>query len=357
MRRVFWSMTSRPRLVLLLLAGLLRTVQAQVAVSAPGGTLRGTVQDSTTGLPVSYALVRVVGGDQRVFASEAGRFTLTGLSAGTRALRIQQIGYRAVTMSVRVDTRAEPAPRTHELVVTLAPQPFALPAIVVQGDRCAGAQTGEGETGTILDEAFRNAERLYALQQAYPFQVTYERVTTLLDSTYSTTGGRVDTVRYDSREVGSYRPGSVLEPAVSWREETAKHFTVSEIAREEFRSSHCFWYAGRDSVQGSPAYRIDFAPTPAIKSVDWAGTLLLDSTSMRLLRSEAHLVNLPARGTKLRSANCSLLYKPITPTLVDAFQARCAIARVDPPGIVVERWLLIDHAFLGKRPDPPEPPG
>src|ERR1051326_6621007 len=112
MRRVFWSMTSRPRLVLLLLAGLLRTVQAQVAVSAPGGARRCRVRDSAGGGPVSSGMVGVVGGDQRVFASEAGRFTLTGLSAGTRALRIQQIGYRAVTMAVRGDTRAEPAPRT-----------------------------------------------------------------------------------------------------------------------------------------------------------------------------------------------------------------------------------------------------
>ena len=123
-------------------------------------------------------------------------------------------------------------------------------------------------------------------------------------------------------------------------------------AREEFRKSHCFWYAGRDtSIEGFPAYRIDFAPEADIKSVDWAGSLLIDSVSMRLLRSEARMVNLPPRGTTFVSASCTVFYNPIAPTLVQEFQAACIHShRTRPPRMVVERWMLIRSQFLGRRP-------
>lgn len=344
----------------LTLLGLLPAVgQGQQAVRAPGGTLTGAVRDSATGLPVGYALVVVASREQRVFATESGKFTLTGLGGGTLTLRVQQIGYRAVSLTLILDVHAAPEAGAPGLVVTLARQAFVLPPIVVQGDACAGAALSEDETGTILDEAFRNAERLLSLEHSYPFRVTYEKVTMILDSTYTRTGGWVDTIRYDSR-YRAYRRGGVLvrEGRGPASREVANYFTASDVATREFRESHCFWYGGRDSIPGFPGYRIDFAPTATTHSVDWAGSLLIDSLSMTLIRSEAHLVNLPAKGTSFRSALCTWLYRQLAPTLVLEFQARCAINRSGPqPGVVVERWLLLDQAFLGKRPDQPAPHG
>ena len=351
-------MNFRPALALLLLAGPLRPAQGQLPVHAPGGTLAGMIQDSVTGLPVGYALVILVGKDQRIFAGENGRFTLTGLSSGTAVLRVQQIGYRAVTLTLSVDSRPGPGEATPGLVVSLERQPLVLPPIVVEGAACAGAEPGNDETGTVLDEAFRNAERLLTLERAYPFSTTYQRVTTLLDSTYSRTGGWVDTVSYDSRRQAPYRRGKVLQPPVPGiQPEKANYFQTSDIGSREFRESHCFWYAGHDSLPGFAGYRIDFAPAPGIKSVDWAGSLLIDSVTRIMLRSEAHLVNLQAKGTGFRSAVCSVLYRQIVPTLIQVFQARCVNApNQKPPRVTVERWLLIDHTFLGKRPDAPDPP-
>jgi hypothetical protein len=352
-------MRLRSPLALTLLGLLPAAVQGQHPVRAPGGTLTGVVRDSATGLPVGYALVVLAGHEQRVFATESGKFTLTGLGGGTISLRVQQIGYRAVNLVLSVDARSGADAASPGLVVTLVRQAFVLPQIVVQGEECAGAGPAEDESGTILDEAFRNAERLYSLERAYPFRVTYQKAIINLDSTYTRTGGRVDTLRYDSR-YRSYHRGQVLvrEGRGAFGHEVANYFTASDVATREFRESHCFWYAGRDSLEGFPGYRIDFAPTGTTRSVDWAGSLLIDSVTMTLLRSDAHLVNLPAKGTSFRSALCTWLYKQLLPTLVLEFQARCAINQgSNPPGIVVERWLLIDHTFLGKRPDAPEPPG
>ena len=62
--------------------------------------LTGIVRDSASGTPVGYALVIVVGKDQQVFAAESGRFSLTGLARGDITLRVQQIGYRPVRITV-----------------------------------------------------------------------------------------------------------------------------------------------------------------------------------------------------------------------------------------------------------------
>ena len=330
------------------------TAQGQVVIRAPNGTFTGSVQDSATGQPIGYALVIVPEQNQRVFAGASGRFALSGMRAGRATLRVQQIGYRALTLAVEFITEPGNSSGTG-LTIPLVRQAVVLPEIVVQGDVCTGAAAlGTSESGTLIDEAFKNAERLFSLQEAYPARGAFQRVTTILNATYERTTGWVDTVAYDTRTQIGYQRGKVLQSRGRNGREYANYFTTSDIAREEFRETHCFWYAGIDSLDGFTAYRVDFAPKAGVKTADWAGSLMLDSTSMRLLRSDARLVNLPKRGTSFGSAQCTVLYHESVPTLVQEFQARCIIAQLTQPvSYVVERWRLIDHSFIGKRPDVP----
>jgi hypothetical protein len=59
---------------------------------------------------VGYALVLVTGTEQRVFASESGRFVLSGLASGRLTIRIQQIGYGAVTLPLQIDAGGPAGP-------------------------------------------------------------------------------------------------------------------------------------------------------------------------------------------------------------------------------------------------------
>jgi hypothetical protein len=335
------------------LAALLLVTGSPVGAAAQEkdeGVLTGTVRDSASGGPVAYALVIVVDADQQVFAGESGRFTLTGLGRGEVTLRVQQIGYRPVRITVQMGRD-----RASSVAIVLARQAVVLPEVVVHGSVCTGVEElgTDPEGGSILDEAFKNAERLLAMERSYPFRVAFQRATTILDSTRLRVGGWIDTVHYDSRSLTGYRKGRVLPlNPPRGRTENAKYFTTSDLAREEFRKSHCFWYAGRDTtLEGFPGYRIEFAPRDGIRSVDWAGSFLIDSLTMRLMRSEARMVNLPPRGTTFTSATCTVFYNPIAPTLVQEFQAACVHAhRTVPPRIVVERWLLVRSTFLGRTP-------
>ena len=329
-------------------------LSASVRTQDSAGTVTGVVRDSASGRPVGYALIIVVGKDQQVFAGESGRFTLSGLGGGSVTLRIQQIGYRPTRITVPT-TSGRSGSAGAPLVIALARQAVVLPEVMVRGSVCSGVEelASEAEGGSILDEAFKNAERLLAVERSYPFRVAFQRATTILDSLRQRTGGWIDTVYYDSRSLIGYRKGRVLPlNPPRGRTETARYFTTSDLAREEFRRSHCFWYAGPDSsVEGFPGYRIDFAPKSDIKGVDWAGSFLIDTLTMRLLKSEARMVNLPPRGTTFTAATCTVFYNPIAPTLVQEFQAACIHAhRTTPPQLVVERWLLVRSTFLRRTP-------
>ncbi len=332
---------------------------AQIRATAPGGTLTGVVRDSATGEPVSHALVSLVGGDQQMFATAAGRFTLTGVGPGAASLRVQQIGYRAVTLALTIERQPPGLPAGRELVVRLVRRPLVLPELVAQGDACLGMQEAGGaapEGGTILDEAYKNAERILALERKFPFVLEYQLSTTVLDSGYALVGGEVDTVRRDSRRYAPYRAGRVLDRPGS-RFERVNAFTTSGIAGEEFQRTHCFWYAGRDSVSGFSGYRIDFAPKPEIHSMDWAGSILVDSASMSLLKAEARVVNIPERGSGFLSVVCTIFYRPILPSLPQEHEAKCTSGLRGPPKrFRVERWLLVNRTFLGKEPGAPVPP-
>ncbi len=344
-------------LALLLLARAGFAGAQALRVQAPGGTLTGMVRDSASGFPVAYALVVLASPPLRVFASEGGRFTLSGLIPGRVSVRVQQIGYRAVTLMLEVDT--DPAVAgAPGLVVPLARQIFQLPEIIVEGDICSGARerSGSAEDG-LLGAVYQNAERLFTLQEDYPFEETYQETTARYDSSGSPIDGRVDTGRYDSRRILRYERGHVTVREGPFRVESALYFQPSDLARNEFRRTHCFWYAGNDSVAGAVAYRFEFAPLKNVKTIDWAGSLFIDSTSMVLVRSEARLVNLTRRNSSFRSASCTLAYREVVPTLVTPAQARC-VSRHEAklPYTTVARWLLVKFRFLGRAPSAPESP-
>ena len=64
----------------------LRTAHAQGT-----GTVRGTVVDSTTQLPVGGAQVQLVGTNRTTFTDASGVYRFVGVPAGSATVRIQKI--------------------------------------------------------------------------------------------------------------------------------------------------------------------------------------------------------------------------------------------------------------------------
>ena len=226
---------------------------------------------------------------------------------------------------------------------------FVLPDLVVEASSCERtAEKTDSESEATLGLAFQNAERLLTLERAYPSRSVFLKEVRVLDADRNDGGSWTDTLYSNSRDRQGYRPGKVIQG------ESAVYFSAADIAERDFRRHHCFWYGGRDrdSASGIPVIRINFVPTARTKSPDWAGSLVLDSASSVLLRSEALLVNIPKRSS-FTSARCIVDYMEIVPTLVHESRAVCGIRtrKLQQGFVLVERWTLRRHEFLGPRPD------
>ena len=93
---------------------------------AQGGTITGQVTDADTGAPVELAQVTVEGTRISVTTTSQGRYLVSGVSAGTRTVTVQRIGYSEASQEVTV---AEGG--AVNLDFALASAPVSLSGIVV----------------------------------------------------------------------------------------------------------------------------------------------------------------------------------------------------------------------------------
>src|SRR5437016_2141630 len=86
---------------------LLVTDRSAGRAARQSGSIAGTVRDSTTGAPVADAAVSVVGTAFTAKTGADGRFTITGVPAGSYPIRVRMLGYTAAQVSVTVQDGAQ----------------------------------------------------------------------------------------------------------------------------------------------------------------------------------------------------------------------------------------------------------
>ncbi len=114
-----------------------------VEAAAQTGTVTGQVVSEATGEPVANAQVVVVGTQRGALTDREGRFTVANVSAGSREIRAQSIGYRSVTQTVQVPADGEVA-----VSFRLVPTAVALDEIVVTG---VAGETQRRAIGNVVD--------------------------------------------------------------------------------------------------------------------------------------------------------------------------------------------------------------
>jgi TonB-linked SusC/RagA family outer membrane protein len=92
------------------------------------GTVQGIVLDASTNRPLPGAEVHIQGTDHRMITNEQGRYMLMNVPAGTHTLRMQLLGYNAVTRQFTVT-----AGQTSTVNLTVEPTAIALRELVVTG--------------------------------------------------------------------------------------------------------------------------------------------------------------------------------------------------------------------------------
>src|SRR3954468_17781122 len=87
---------------LFLLALMVLAMPSRRAEAQAGGTVRGTVLDSTSQQPVAGAQVSLVGTNRTTSTDASGVYRFTGVSAGPATVRVQRIGFAQRTATVNV---------------------------------------------------------------------------------------------------------------------------------------------------------------------------------------------------------------------------------------------------------------
>jgi len=129
-------------------SAILLAAAIPASAGAQTGRIAGTVTDSTRAV-LAGTQVTVVGTRLTGVSDVSGRFSISGVPAGTYDLRVQRLGQRAQTMTgVQVTAGQET-----QVNVSLASVPLALGGVVVSASRRAEKITDAPATVTRIDAA------------------------------------------------------------------------------------------------------------------------------------------------------------------------------------------------------------
>ena len=122
-------MSSNRRLIVATLAVFAASALAPPSLAAQSsGTIRGAITSASNSAPVAGAQVFVVGTRLGGVSGTDGRYSFSGVPAGTHLVRIRSLGYQPTEKSIVVEAGATV---TADFVVTTAP--VSLDEVVVTG--------------------------------------------------------------------------------------------------------------------------------------------------------------------------------------------------------------------------------
>lgn len=314
----------RPPSLLLLATIVTASAHAQV------GGIRGDVRSADTKLRLPYSTI-VLQGLLGQFTDDSGLFSIPDLAKGRYQLTVRAIGYLPFDTSIVVGT--EPV----KLHIGLLPLAIELPPVTVIGRACIDpgppVRDSEPELAAIFDQLRENAARYRLLSDAYPFRYWIERQ--IADSPPppppppsprdKAQHPAIDTLERRSDARRAYKPGGLVfdQAGPHGRERTLQLPTVIDLADSIFHRSHCFTFAGVDTIEGRSQWRIDFLAAERLSTPDVAGNAWLDAETyelrklvFRLTRPEKAMNSL--RDLEVTVAFGDLLQSLPIPTRIEA---------------------------------------
>ncbi|MEP6621060.1 MAG: carboxypeptidase-like regulatory domain-containing protein [bacterium] len=277
------------QLIAWLLFAAIHTAGAQQS----GATLVGIVTAQEGGAPIPYADVTVDHSAAAGLTDARGMFRFGGLPPRRLLLRIRRLGYRSDTVTVALT-----AGKTDTVRIALSRLALRLDAIAVSDKVCPDDGHVAADTGvvSILEQVHINAERSAILAREFPFELEMQRTFSddirrgaNLTEVRSRRVLQVDTIVTSSGHTWRYAPGQLVvstngDSPVGAAEKM--HVPqLADFADDGFIASHCFRYAGVETLEGHEVARVDFAPTDAFEKTDVKGSLYLDATSYEMRKS------------------------------------------------------------------------
>jgi hypothetical protein len=249
--------------------------------------IRGTIVDAATDDPILGASVLLLDASgktlRQTLTGDDGEFVLEAPRAGSYAIRVERMGYRART-SPAIELGAG-----EERVVRFAIpiEPIPLEGLEALGASECPADPAERAQGYALYEEARDGLRAVVegeTQHGYLFVMRL--IKELVDTTemwrMKSTTMRVDTLTVvTQRPIASPTPEELARDGYVQGESGSviRHYAPipDVLLSDEFLSTHCFGVAARDEP---PWAGFTFTPMPGREVPDVAGVLWLDRVSM-----------------------------------------------------------------------------
>jgi hypothetical protein len=221
------------------------------------------------------------------FTDGPGEAKVPWPSDGRLRLRVRQIGFQFVERSVQ---RNELTTRD-TLTILVERVAFALPRVFTHARTACEIDPDTLSrllSAEVLAQLRAGAERYAGFVRAYPFRVVVDRRTATLGSDGKTTRVQMWSEDGPGDEWSApYRPGDVVDrsqPGFS----VPIHF-VTTLADPRFWDHHCFAARGVETRDDRRLFRLEFAPAPSTRGVDWAGEAYVDSATSLLQRVDFRL--------------------------------------------------------------------
>jgi hypothetical protein len=302
---------TRCRPIALLAAVLMLDMSATPVAIAQTATVEGQARAEEGGVPVQFALVRLVRADSSPLPSDSppqgmtnadGRYRFDGVAPGHYRVQLLRIGF----LTLLSDPVQVAAGETVRLDLRVASQPLTLPPVTVTADVCVAAKQLEGhpQLQTLWQQARDGASVRTELMARFRYHV--------LDHEEG----------YELKADGPTAPGTLDRPYVSdpkWAVKNAARNRERRLSRgyygpsnkfgdgfyvpneldvlhEDFLKTHCFVPA---AARGAGEVGLRFRPLRTRRNfLDILGTIWLDSATYLARRLELEYVDFAdSRGT------------------------------------------------------------
>ena len=328
------------------------------ALAAQSGAIAGVVVARGTGEPLGYSIVGVERMDATIFTSDSGRFTIRNVPAGPQVLHVRRLGFTPRDLVVQVQ-----AGTTDTVTVELDHVALTLGTITVQAwPPCTNPgqpPASDSALSTIVVQLMLNAEQFRFLQKQYPYQYTVEvRRSARIHGASRFISEPVQRTKYTSTSNRPYKPGHALEYA-----RRNYYFQIPElpdIADPLFLAAHCWHFAGVDTVDDLPHYRVDIVAADTLEGVDVNGSFLVDSRSFQIRRSVLYLSRPPTQVKGVLNLETTTEFFEVLPSIPIISHVR-AVQTIDPAAKSlydenVEEHRTISFRFKGRKPGDPRKP-
>jgi hypothetical protein len=294
-------------------------IAACLGIAAPVSAQSSSDQDvlivrvisSVTHQPLVNAEVIIASTQQSSFTNELGQARLLRSSDAALNLRVRQIGFLFADRNV--PRTSHPEQNADTVVVALEAVSYKLPKVATTASNSCGT-TSDSISATlsalVLSQLRLGAERYDTFRQAYPFTALIERKTVSRDESGAMKALPIEMGNVESQKLDhTYAPGKVLNESFDGKF-MVPILSVSSLADPAFWKHHCFVARDVESLGNDRVIRLDFAPTRATASPDWAGSAYVDSTTSMLHRIDFNLTGLRDRDIIQGLVGYTLFHAP-----------------------------------------------